>query len=58
MTELEQYIKSYFGVVDADELKTIVELFALTTIKKGDFLVTYNAKKNICFKENKKIISI
>ena len=39
MTELEQYIKSYFGVVDADELKTIVELFALTTIKKGDFLL-------------------
>jgi CRP/FNR family transcriptional regulator, anaerobic regulatory protein len=39
MTELEQYIKSYFGVVDADELKTIVELFTLTTIKKGDFLL-------------------
>lgn len=39
MTELEQYIKSYFGVVDADALKTIVSLFEMTTIKKGDFLL-------------------
>jgi CRP/FNR family transcriptional regulator, anaerobic regulatory protein len=39
MTELEQYIKSYFGAVDADDLKTIVSLFTMTTIKKGDFLL-------------------
>jgi len=39
MTELEQYIKSYFGVVTTDDLKTIVSLFKLTTIKKGDFLL-------------------
>jgi CRP/FNR family transcriptional regulator, anaerobic regulatory protein len=39
MTELEQYIKSYFGIIDADDLKKIVELFKLTTIKKGDFLL-------------------
>jgi len=39
MTELEQYIKSYFGVVNADDLKTIVSLFMLKTIKKGDFLL-------------------
>lgn len=39
MTELEQYIKSYFGVIDADDLKKIVGLFKLTTIKKGDFLL-------------------
>lgn len=39
MTELEQYIKSHFGVVAIDELKTIVSLFKLTTIKKGDFLL-------------------
>lgn len=39
MTELEHYIKSYFGVIDADDLETIVKLFTLTTIKKGDFLL-------------------
>ena len=39
MTELEQYIKSYFGVVATDDLKTIVSFFKLTTIKKGDFLL-------------------
>lgn len=39
MTELEQYIKSYFGVVNADDLKTIVSLFTLTTIKKGECLL-------------------
>lgn len=39
MTELEQYIKSYFGLVNADDLKSIVSLFKLKTIKKGDFLL-------------------
>lgn len=39
MTELEQYIQSYFGVVNAEDLKTIVSFFKLTTIKKGDFLL-------------------
>jgi CRP/FNR family transcriptional regulator, anaerobic regulatory protein len=39
MTELEQYIKSYFGVIHTDDLKTIISLFKLTTIKKGDFLL-------------------
>lgn len=39
MTELEQYIQSYFGVVNAEDLKTIVSLFKSTTIKKGEFLV-------------------
>jgi CRP/FNR family transcriptional regulator, anaerobic regulatory protein len=39
MTELEQYIKSYFGVIDTDDLKKIVGLFRRTTIKKGDFLL-------------------
>lgn len=37
--ELEQYIKSYFGVVHDDDLSTIVSLFQLETIKKGDFLL-------------------
>jgi CRP/FNR family transcriptional regulator, anaerobic regulatory protein len=39
MTELEQYIKSYFGVVGNVDLKTIVSLFKLTSLKKGDFLL-------------------
>jgi CRP-like cAMP-binding protein len=39
MTELEQYIKSYFGVVAIDDLKTIVSFFKLITIKKGEFLL-------------------
>ncbi len=39
MTELEQYIQSYFGVVNTDDLKTIVALFQCNTIKKGDFLL-------------------
>lgn len=39
MTELEQYIKSYFGVVEADDLNTIVSFFKVRTIKKGDFLL-------------------
>ena len=39
MTELEQYIKCYFGVVNPDDIKTIVSLFELKTIKKGDFLL-------------------
>jgi len=39
MTELEQYINSYFGVVNSNDLKTIVSLFKLTKIQKGDFLL-------------------
>ncbi len=39
MTELEQYIKSYFGVVNSVDLSTIISLFKSTTIKKNDFLL-------------------
>lgn len=39
MTELEQYIKSYFAIVNNDDLETIVSLFKWTTIEKGDFLL-------------------
>jgi CRP-like cAMP-binding protein len=46
MTELEQYIKSYFGVVNSDDLKTIVSLFKLTTIKKGGFLLKAGKRCN------------
>ncbi len=37
--ELELYIKSYFGIVQPDELKTISSLFKLTTLKKGEFFL-------------------
>ena len=39
MTELENYIKSYFGVVEINDIKMIVSLFKITTVKKGDFLL-------------------
>lgn len=39
MTELEQYIQSYFGVVAKDDLNTIVSFFKLTAMKKGGFLL-------------------
>jgi CRP-like cAMP-binding protein len=39
MTELEQNIKSYFGVIKQDDLQTISSLFHLTTIKKGDYFL-------------------
>jgi len=39
MTEIEQYITSYFGVVAIDDLRTIVSFFKLITIKKGEFLL-------------------
>lgn len=37
MNELEQNIKSYFGVIQQDDLKRISSLFNLTAIEKGDF---------------------
>ena len=50
MTELEKYIKSYFGVVNADDLQIIVSLFELKTIKKGDFLLNAGTRcKNLSF---------
>lgn len=39
MTELEQNIKSYFGVIKQEELEIISSLFHLTTIKKGDYFL-------------------
>jgi CRP/FNR family transcriptional regulator, anaerobic regulatory protein len=39
MSELEQYIRSYFGVVNQNEVNTLVSLFTAKTIKKGDFLL-------------------
>lgn len=37
MTELEQYIKSYFGLVQPTDLTIIASLFQPTTLKKGDY---------------------
>lgn len=39
MNELEQNIKSYFGVIRQDDLEIISSLFNLTTIKKGDYFL-------------------
>jgi CRP-like cAMP-binding protein len=39
MTGLEQNVKSYFGVISDDDLKSIVSLFKLTTIKKGEYFL-------------------
>ena len=39
MSELEHYIKSYFGIANQNDLKTIVSLFKSTTIKKGDYFL-------------------
>jgi CRP-like cAMP-binding protein len=44
--ELEQYIKSYFGVVQSDELKEISSLFKLTTVKKGEYFLKTGKQSN------------
>ncbi|SMG51954.1 cAMP-binding domain of CRP or a regulatory subunit of cAMP-dependent protein kinases [Marivirga sericea] len=50
MTELEQNIKSYFGVFQKEDLKTVSSLFQLETIKKGDyFLKTGNQCNKLSF---------
>ncbi|NME70719.1 Crp/Fnr family transcriptional regulator [Flammeovirga aprica] len=50
MTELEQYINSYFGIVQSEELLQISSLFKLTTLKKGDFLLQTGKKSDqLCF---------
>ena len=50
MTELEQYIKSYFEVIEQGDLQTISSLFRLTTIRKGEyFLKTGKTCDKLCF---------
>ncbi|MDP2338497.1 MAG: Crp/Fnr family transcriptional regulator [Bacteroidota bacterium] len=39
MTELELYIKTYFGIVGSQDLKIIASLFKPTRIKKGDYFL-------------------
>ncbi len=50
MTALDHYIQSYFGVVDQNDLQTIVALFKSSTIKKGEFLLQAGNKcDKLCF---------
>lgn len=39
MTELEQSVKSYFGIDAIDDLKTMVSLFITSTVKRGEVLL-------------------
>jgi len=41
MTDLEQNITSYFGVMQANDLQKITSLFHPTTLKKNDFFLKY-----------------
>lgn len=44
MTELERNIKSYFGIIDSEELSAITSLFKFETLKKGDYFLKTNRK--------------
>ena len=39
MTELEQHIKSYFGIIQPEDLQTIGSLFKEQQMKRGDFFL-------------------
>jgi CRP/FNR family transcriptional regulator, anaerobic regulatory protein len=39
MTELENYIKSYFGVIENNDVKKMVSLFQIKKINKGEYLL-------------------
>ncbi len=49
MTALEQYIKSYFGVIEVDTLNKISSVFKSTPLKKGDFLLKTGQRCNTFF---------
>ncbi len=42
MSQLENYIKSYFGIIDSNSLQKIASLFTATKINKGDFFLKAN----------------
>lgn len=44
MTELELSIKSYFGIIDSEELTAITSLFSLEKLNKGDYFLKTNRK--------------
>ncbi|NHN25258.1 Crp/Fnr family transcriptional regulator [Flavobacterium jejuense] len=53
MKEFEHYIKSYFGIVQEEDLKNIVSFFKLKTIQKGNFLLKPNSVcEKLCFVES------
>ncbi len=37
--ELEQYITSFFGVIDPNDIKAISSLFEVTTLEKGEYFL-------------------
>lgn len=49
MTDLEQYIKSYFEVIELDKLNKISSLFKSTILKKGDYILTKGQRCNTFF---------
>ncbi len=50
MSELELYIKSYFGVIQNEELKEISSFFEFSQLEKGDYFLEANQKCNeLCF---------
>lgn len=44
MKDLELSIKSYFDIIDSEELSEITSLFKLETLKKGDYFLKTNKK--------------
>lgn len=44
--ELEQYIKSYFGIVDAEDMNKIVSLFKPNALKKGEYFLKAGKQSN------------
>lgn len=44
MTELESSIRSYFGIIEPTELKSITSLFRLETFDKGHYVLKTNKK--------------
>ncbi len=50
MTELENYITSYFGIEAQNDLTSIVEMFEHKIIKKGEFILrAENRCDKLCF---------
>lgn len=44
MTELEISIKTYFGIIEPQDLKEITSLFQLEILKKGDYFLKTNKR--------------
>jgi CRP/FNR family transcriptional regulator, anaerobic regulatory protein len=46
MTELEQYIQSYFGIVSPDDIGSIVSLFEAEKLKRNDIILQAGRSSN------------